>query len=219
MNAYMFFKSQFNFFVWRSHAQKSMIEPLVPPEGSATPTRSQGSRILARPAANHSDVPEVRQVLVGSRRHPQAATIYDTSAPVADRQTLAAIPSIPLIERRIRVLHSPPHRLPSTKKGRRQDLSPPEVVGGATSYSDGSPERGAALSSPGRRNPLSCSEAQGLASAPDDRSQTEPLLFGPRAATRPSRNLPVTGTASLTQTHPLLRDLATSSFSFPSSFL
>ena len=58
---------------------------------------------------------KVRQVLVGSRRHPQAATIYDTSAPVADRQTPSAIPSIPLSERRIRVLDSPPRRLPSTK--------------------------------------------------------------------------------------------------------
>ena len=117
-------------FSFGGHAQKSRIEPLVPPQGSATPTRPRGKGILARPAANHTDVSRVRQVLVGSRRHPQAATIYDTSAPVADRQTPAAIPSIPLNERGIRVLNSPPRRLPSTKKGQRQDLSPPKVVGG-----------------------------------------------------------------------------------------
>ena len=63
------------------------------------------------------------------------------------------IPHTSLSERRIRVLRSPPCRLPSTKKDRRQDLSPPEVLGGGggSSYPDGSPERGAALSSSGRR--------------------------------------------------------------------
>ena len=40
------------------------------------------------------------------------------------------IPHTPLSERRIRVLRSPPCRLSSTKKNRRQDLSPPEVLGG-----------------------------------------------------------------------------------------
>ena len=116
MNAPMLSKSQFNFFVWGSHAQKSKIKPLVPSQGSATPTRPRCKGIFARLAVNHTDVPKVRQVSAPSRRHPRAATTYHTprSGPLIAEHP---IPSIPLSERRIRVLRSPTCRLPSTKKG------------------------------------------------------------------------------------------------------